>query len=33
MGLHDNEEKGITPRTFEQIFNDIAADSANQYSV
>ncbi|CAD8097336.1 unnamed protein product [Paramecium sonneborni] len=33
MGKLDSEEKGITPRTFEQIFNEIQADTNNIYTV
>ncbi|CAK90171.1 unnamed protein product (macronuclear) [Paramecium tetraurelia] len=33
MGKLDSDEKGITPRTFEQIFNEIQADTNNIYTV
>ncbi|CAD8110627.1 unnamed protein product [Paramecium sonneborni] len=33
MGKIDTEEKGIIPRTFEQIFNEIALDDDYSYSV
>ncbi|CAD8173626.1 unnamed protein product [Paramecium octaurelia] len=33
MGRLDSDEKGITPRTFEQIFNEIQADTNNIYTV
>ncbi|CAD8095340.1 unnamed protein product [Paramecium sonneborni] len=33
MGQLDSDEKGITPRTFEQIFNEIQADANNIYTV